>query len=149
MSGSTCGNIITSQDGFYLSVTWPRFEVHIGTRLNGHITDESLITQEEFEDILDRLRPDPAEEVDVETKYIGKGKIALYVSVDGKTIKTVSISEDTPVNEINELHQSLIEKFSGMPRLWPRCRGTISEYLNVEITKEFNIWFDDFAKKSQ
>lgn len=101
-------------------------------------------TQEEFEVLLDKLRP-KAEHVEVIYQYGDtKDEIGALVYTDGALRHVIDPSRQK-VEVFNEEVNELIRFYKHPPRLWPGCRGAIARKFGLKMTVQYNRWFDEFA----
>ena len=102
-------------------------------------------TQQEFEKLLDLLRPHPKV---VTSTFIYDERdpkmIGVRIHADGKLMRVIHPFRQD-VETFAEEVDSLVNFYKNPPRLWPNCRNDIANYINVEKNKEFNRWFDEYA----
>jgi hypothetical protein len=115
-----------------------------GFRLN--TDNKQPETAAEFEALLTKLRPKPEK---VEAIFQREGNevgVLIYTTLLGERKLQYVLSPEVR----NELAfqgevETLVEFYKHPPRLWPGCRGMVARYLEVEIDREFNRWFDTLA----
>lgn len=108
---------------------------------------ETPHTQEEFEQLLDKLRPHPK---DIQVIYhYGDNPDQEYgatIYTDGQVRHVFEVLERPDFKAFQNKVEKQVDFYRNPTRLWPGCRGQVARYLGEDIRdSSFHKWFDCFT----
>ena len=106
-------------------------------------------TQDEFEHLLNRLRP-KATKIEVLYQYSeDQSNIGCLIYCDGVLRHSIEPVHENTDHFYQEHVLPIVEFYKNPPRLWPGCRGDIARACRQRINTQFNRWFDALADSNK